>query len=164
LDVELSGQMFGTFKQPASEGIGVLAAIFILLIAFGSLLAMGLPIVTAVCGIAIGVAIVEILANFMSVPNFASEMAAMIGLGVGITGLSIDRYRLHRRGQRGTTQIRESMWHRWSRVVQAHPWPPFIAALAVLLLLAAPVFSLRMGSTDAGNDPMGETTRQAYDL
>src|SRR5581483_7966584 len=83
---------------------------------------------------------------------------------LGFIGLNIDKWSIHRRSHHGTAAMRESMWHRWSRVVQAHPWPPFVAALGVLILLAIPVFSLRMGSTDAGNDPKGTTTRQAYDL
>ena len=68
----------------SSEGAGTLAAVVILLIAFGSLLAMGLPILTAVMGIGIGLAIIELLANVVDVPNFTSIVAAMIGLGVGI--------------------------------------------------------------------------------
>jgi RND superfamily putative drug exporter len=66
------------------EGLGILAAMIILLISFGSLLAMGLPILTAVTGIGIGLAIVELLANVVEVPNFAPLVAAMIGIGVGI--------------------------------------------------------------------------------
>ncbi len=51
--------MFTDQTQPASEAIGILAAVLILLLAFGSLLAMGLPIMTALFGIGIGLAIVE---------------------------------------------------------------------------------------------------------
>ena len=54
--------MFTDQTQPASEAIGVLAAVIILLIAFGSLLAMGLPIMTALFGIGIGLAFVNLLA------------------------------------------------------------------------------------------------------
>ncbi len=60
LTVELGGDIFSDgVKPPATEAFGLLAAVFILLIAFGSLLAMGLPIVTALFGIAIGIAVVE---------------------------------------------------------------------------------------------------------
>jgi RND superfamily putative drug exporter len=84
LQVELGGFMFTDVTQPASELIGVLAAIFILLIAFGSLLAMGLPIMTALFGIGIGLAIVQLLARVMDIPSFAPQVTAMIGIGVGI--------------------------------------------------------------------------------
>src|SRR4051812_35395202 len=54
LQIELAGSMFIDQTQPASEGIGIAAAVLILLLAFGSLLAMGLPIMTALFGIGIG--------------------------------------------------------------------------------------------------------------
>ena len=82
---ELSGFMFATQAPPgASELIGIVAAIIILLISFGSVLAMGLPIITALFGIGIGLAGVQLLSNVMSMPEFASQLAAMIGIGVGI--------------------------------------------------------------------------------
>jgi RND superfamily putative drug exporter len=84
LQVELAGSMFTDATQPASELVGVLAAVFILLIAFGSLLAMGLPIMTALFGIGIGLAIVQLLARVMDIPSFAPQVTAMIGIGVGI--------------------------------------------------------------------------------
>jgi RND superfamily putative drug exporter len=68
----------------ASEMIGILAAIIILIVAFGSLLAMGLPIVTALFGILIGLSIVVLLGHVVKVPSFAAQVAAMIGIGVGI--------------------------------------------------------------------------------
>src|SRR6185295_13665938 len=52
--------------------------------AFGSVIAMGLPIVTALFGIGIGVSIVGLLSHWMIVPTFGTELAAMIGIGVGI--------------------------------------------------------------------------------
>ena len=55
--------MFTEQTKPASELIGILAAVIILLIAFGSLLAMGLPIMTALFGIGIGLAVVNLLAH-----------------------------------------------------------------------------------------------------
>ncbi len=84
LQVELGGSMFTDQKQPASEAIGILAAVLILLVAFGSVLAMGLPIMTALFGIGTGLAIVTLLARFTDVPSFAPQVTAMIGIGVGI--------------------------------------------------------------------------------
>ena len=60
--------------------------------------------------------------------------------------------------------LRETRAYRWSRVVQARPWPIAIGAGAVLVLLSLPVLSMRLGFSDAGNDPADTTTRQAYDL
>src|SRR5207245_219930 len=84
LRVELGGSMFTEQTQPASEAIGILAAVVILLIAFGSLPAMGMPIMTALFGIGIGLAFVNLLARVLDVPSFAPQVAALIGIGVGI--------------------------------------------------------------------------------
>ena len=70
LTVELGGDIFSDgVKPPATEAFGLLAAVIILLVAFGSVLAMGLPIVTALFGIGIGIAVVELLANVMPRPR-----------------------------------------------------------------------------------------------
>ncbi len=87
LNVELGGQAVAgaEFVQGGgTEGLGILVAMLILLFAFGSVLAMGLPILIAVMGIGIGLAIVELLAHIVNVPNFTPIVAAMIGIGVGI--------------------------------------------------------------------------------
>jgi RND superfamily putative drug exporter len=84
---ELGGQAIAgaEFVQGGgTEGLGILVAMLILLVAFGSVLAMGLPILIAVMGIGIGLAIVELLAHVLNVPNFTPIVAAMIGIGVGI--------------------------------------------------------------------------------
>jgi RND superfamily putative drug exporter len=246
--VELGGQLLGEPPTFSSESVGLLAAIVILLIAFGSLLAMGLPILVALFGIGCGIALVELTANLLTMPSFATQAAAMIGIGVGIdyallivtryrqglrdgleperavalaldtagrsvlfagatvvisllgmlliglnaihglavgtalavlltmaasvtllpamlgfVGRNIDKLGLpHRKHAEG--EYRESFWHRWSRVIQRHPWPAAVAGLVVLLLLAAPVLSLRLGFSDTGNRPTTDTTRRAYDL
>ena len=67
-----------------SEGIGITAAILIMLLAFGSVVAMGLPIITALFGLGLGIALLELVTHLLVVPTFAPEMAAMIGIGVGI--------------------------------------------------------------------------------
>ena len=71
-------------KPGASEGIGILAAIIIMLIAFGSVVAMGLPIITALFGIVAGIGILDLVSHIETTPTFAPEIMAMIGLGVGI--------------------------------------------------------------------------------
>jgi RND superfamily putative drug exporter len=67
-----------------TDGIGVSAAAVILLIAFGSFLAMGLPIATALLGIAGGLSLIGLLGHIFPAPSFSPIIAAMIGLGVGV--------------------------------------------------------------------------------
>ena len=67
-----------------SNGIGVGAAAIVLLIAFGSLLAMGLPIATALMGIGSGLSLIALLGHVFPAPSFSPIVAALIGLGVGV--------------------------------------------------------------------------------
>ena len=67
-----------------TEGIGVAAAAIVLLIAFGSLLAMGLPVLTAVLGIGAGLSLIALLGHIFPAPSFSPIIASMIGLGVGV--------------------------------------------------------------------------------
>ncbi|MCC7366184.1 MAG: MMPL family transporter [Dehalococcoidia bacterium] len=245
LRVELGGDMFAEFSEPSSELIGIAGAAVILLLAFGSLLAMGLPILAALFGIGSGLGLMQLAMNGIDMPNFTTPVAAMIGIGVGIdyalfivtryrsslhhgqapreavetaidtagravmfagvtvvislmglvfmdmpglaigaslsvlmtmlaaitlvpavlgfAGRSIDRFGLpHRKQAEGVAK--ETFWHRWSRLVQRYPWPAAIGAVALLVVLAVPVFSLRLGFSDAGNRPDTDTSRRAYDL
>ncbi len=81
---EFSGGWFTQGGLPATEIFGLLAAVVILLIAFGSVLAAGLPIVTAVIGIGIGLGSVGLWASVVDTPDFTVQVASMIGIGVGI--------------------------------------------------------------------------------
>ena len=58
----------------------------------------------------------------------------------------------------------QTLAYRWSRVIQHHPWPSAIGAVLLLILLALPVFGLRLGFSDEGNYAEETTTRKAYDL
>ncbi len=69
---------------PPSELVGILAAVVVLLFAFGSVIAMGLPILVGIVGAASGVAVVGIMARWVDMPGFAAPVAAMIAIGVGI--------------------------------------------------------------------------------
>lgn len=248
LRIELGGEIFVGQEGSPSEVIGVLLAIVILLVAFGSLLAAGLPIATALVGIGTGASIVMLLANVLDMPDFTVQAVLMVSIGVGIdyalfivtryreflhqgsdpehavvsaldtagravlfagttvviallgllilnndtfrgvavgttigvlltmlasvtllpallgfVGTNIDRFSLpHRKGK--VDDARTSFWFRWSRLVQRRPWPPLLISLGLLLMLAAPVVSMRLGFGDAGNRPTSDTTRQAYDL
>jgi putative drug exporter of the RND superfamily len=247
--IELGGDMFvAEMEQGTSEAVGLLAAMIILLVAFGSVLAMGLPLLTALFGIGTGAAIVLMARNLLDMPNFTMAAVAMVGIGVGIdyalfivtryreglragfepehavvrsidtagravlfagttvmisvlglllmrgsstrgvaiaisvgvlmtmlasvtllpallgfVGRNIDKLGLPHRKRRDETP-HASVWYRWSRVLQRRPWPAFFAGLAILLVLAAPALSMRLGFADAGNRPTTDTTRQAYDL
>jgi putative drug exporter of the RND superfamily len=66
------------------EGVGLVAALAILLLAFGSLLAAGIPILLALVGIAVGSAVAMLVANLIDIPEWGAMLATMIGIGVGI--------------------------------------------------------------------------------
>ncbi|MDO8403131.1 MAG: MMPL family transporter [Pseudomonas sp.] len=82
--VAAAGWRFQNGGVPASEGFGLLAAAVILLVAFGSVVAMGLPIMAAMAGIVVGLAGVQLWAAVVETPAFTPQVASMIGIGVGI--------------------------------------------------------------------------------
>jgi len=85
VQVELGGRMFQERPELGmSELIGIAAAVIILLVAFGSLLAMGLPILTALFGIGVGFALVALSSHLFVTPDMTTQLASMIGIGVGI--------------------------------------------------------------------------------
>ncbi len=250
LDVQLGGDAIRRTEQSSlgfSSAAGVLAAAVVLFIAFGSLLATLLPIVTAIAGVGGGLMAIAPLTHAMNVVDIAPILGALIGLGVGID-YALFIVTRHRRGlQSGLTPEEAAVkaidtsgravlfagstvciallgilvlgvsfmnglavasaltvvftvlaavtllpallgvfgirvlsrrqrrrlvaggrlpraWSRWARTVQRRPAVLAIAAAAVMLVLAIPVLSLRLGSSDAGNDPASATSRQAYDL
>ncbi len=58
----------------------------------------------------------------------------------------------------------KGFWPRWAAFIERRPVLPAVVALMIVVLVAMPFFSLRLGSSDQGNDPTGTTTREAYDL
>ncbi len=84
LQVEIGGQALAEFEPPQSEIIGLAFAIVVLIISFGSVLAMGLPIAVALAGVSLGLILTGIISNVTVMPDFATVIGAMIGLGVGI--------------------------------------------------------------------------------
>jgi len=87
LDIQLGGTPVQEATQEegdSSFGIGLLAAIVILLLTFGSVVAMGLPILTALFALGVGISLVILGTHVFSTANFAPVLAAMIGLGVGV--------------------------------------------------------------------------------
>ncbi len=244
--LEFAGQ-----EPPSSEAIGLLVAIIILLVAFGSIIAAGMPIVVALVGLTMGQMGVLIVANFLDVATFAPTLAAMIGLGVGIDYalFVMNRYRqavLHGHEPKraamesvetagravlfaGSTVIIALLglfvlginffnglavgaavtvlavmlsalwmlpallslmgtkalawrlpwgkkpgsmvdrpegraWAHYGRVLQKRPIIPALVALAVVVVLAIPLFGLRQGFADDSGKPEGSSARIAYDL
>jgi RND superfamily putative drug exporter len=262
-------------SQGPSEFFGVFAAAIVLLITFGSLVAAGLPLIATLLALGTSLGIITLISHVVDTPDFASQLASLIGLGVGIDYalFVVTRYRaevragldrddavemaidtagrtvmfaaitvviallgllllglnfmqgvalgaatavlatlfaaltiipaliggsgefmdgvLHEYDERGGfrfwgTKHRFSLpgkafrarrlarrerkraeghaWERWSHAVQARPWLAAGIALVVLLALALPATQMRLGSSDAGLDPPGTTTREAYDL
>jgi RND superfamily putative drug exporter len=267
LTVAAGGQVIenaeGFSVGPATE-IGVVAALVILLLTFGSMVAAGMPLITAGFGLITAVALIGLATHITSMSNVSPELALMIGLGVGIdyslfivtrfrenylafgdversvmeamdtsgravllagttviiallgmfaTGVSF-MYGLaiasvlavlltlaasltvlpamlskwgHRLVREPATRRRlfsrrgrapavapsapavapaqsRSLWREWSQTVQARPWPLAILSLGLMVALLLPVFALRLNPSDAGNDPSGTNTRQAFDL
>ncbi len=250
LQIELNGDLFFTFEQPESnvgELIGIVAAVVILLLAFGSLIAMGLPIGLALFGLALGISSMSLITYLVEIPSWAPQLASMVGLGVGIdyalfivtrhreflargmtveesvgratatagqavifaggtvviailglavagvpfmtsagiaisvvvllmvvasitllpaflglAGHRINRFAIHRRASNRSAN--GAGWERWIRHVSRHAWVYTIGVTTLLLALAAPVLSLRLGFPDEGTLPESRTQRRAYDL
>lgn len=84
LEVLPGGTALAVFEPPATEFIGLAFAIVVLILAFGSVLAMGLPIAVALGGVGAGMGMIVILSNVFNIPDFTTFLGVMIGLGVGI--------------------------------------------------------------------------------
>jgi RND superfamily putative drug exporter len=100
LQIELGGDLFMAFEESEAgitELIGIVMAAVILLVAFGSVIAMGLPIGMAIFGLVLGISSMSLVAYLIPIPTFAPQLASMIGLGVGIDYalLLVTRHREH---------------------------------------------------------------------
>ena len=87
LRIEMGGDLFFAFEEPGagpSELIGLVAAMVILLLAFGSVIAMGLPIGLAVFGLALAISSMALITYLVDIPSWAPVLGSMVGLGVGI--------------------------------------------------------------------------------
>jgi putative drug exporter of the RND superfamily len=87
LEVELGGaaiEQTQTVSAGGASALGLAAAVVVLLVAFGSFVAMGLPIVTALLGLGTAFGVIALASQVIDMPDFSTELAAMIGLGVGI--------------------------------------------------------------------------------
>jgi putative drug exporter of the RND superfamily len=229
--------------------VGVLAALVVLLVVFGgALAASAMPLLTAGLALAIATSLIGLFSQVMEVPSVATDVAVLIGLGVGVDyglfvisrhrsgvkagmsyedavvqalntsgrtvlfagatvciallgqlalgvsfldGLSIGAASavaltmaasltflpamlgflgpnaLSRRERaalaEATTSDVSPFWLRWANVVAARKTLLAVGALAAVVVIALPILSLRLGTPDAGTDPAGSTTLQAYD-
>jgi putative drug exporter of the RND superfamily len=85
LQAELSREIVrGSEEVEGSEGIGLAVALVVLLVAFGSVIAAGIPIGSALFGIFVGLGLITVMAGFADVPSISPMIASMIGIGVGI--------------------------------------------------------------------------------
>ena len=86
VEIEVQGQVAEQASQggPGALPIGFLVAGVVLFLVFGSLLAMTLPLVSAALSLGIAVAVIGLASHVISVPSFSSQLALLIGLGVGV--------------------------------------------------------------------------------
>src|SRR5215470_5586510 len=96
-----AGGIIGTALSPSptekSEAVGLLTAMLVLALTFGSLVAMGLPILTALFGLTAALGVIGLLTHVFTVPTVGPTLAIMIGLGVGIdySLFMVNKYREH---------------------------------------------------------------------
>ena len=100
LTLEAGGDLFFAFEEAPTglgEVAGIVVAMIVLLIAFGSFVAMGLPIGMALFGLVIGATSMKLVTYLIDIPAWAPQLAAMVGLGVGIDYalLVVTRHREH---------------------------------------------------------------------
>jgi RND superfamily putative drug exporter len=138
-------------RATATAGGAVVFAGFTVVIALCSLAFAGIPLVSTL-GFTAAIAVV------VAVCAASTLLPAMLGaLGAHIDSLRVP----------GTSAGQEDSephgWRRWARGVAARPWRSALAALAVLVVLALPIFQLELGQNDLSALPKSTTARQNYD-
>ena len=111
IEVQTGGQLGEKVSKPSTESselIGIIAAMVILTFVFGTVVAMLLPILTAILGLASTLSIVTILSHATTVSTVAPTLATMIGLGVGID-YALFIVTRHFRGLADGLDVRESL-------------------------------------------------------
>jgi RND superfamily putative drug exporter len=138
-------------RATATAGGAVLFAGFTVVIALCSLAFAGIPLVSTL-GFTAAIAVVVAVAAAITL------LPAMLGaLGPRINSLRVQLGKTH------PDDVEPHGWTRWARGVAARPWRSAIAALAVLVVLALPIFQLELGQNDISALPKSTTARQAYD-
>ena len=111
IQVETGGQLGQKVSKPSTESselIGIIAAMVILTLTFGTVVSMLMPILTAILGLAFTLSIIQILSHTMTVSTVAPTLATMIGLGVGID-YALFIVTRHFRGLKDGLGMRESI-------------------------------------------------------
>ncbi|UGS35110.1 MMPL family transporter [Capillimicrobium parvum] len=145
LAVSFGGYVGDELSKPAvesSEVVGMAMAIIVLLFTFGTVVAMGMPIITAIIGLGAGISIITLLGHVVEVPTVAPTLATMIGLGVGIDYalFIVTRYREHLHGGMGADEsIARSVASSGGAVVFAGS--TVIVALVSLAVVRIPLVS-----------------------
>ncbi|HEX6455602.1 MAG TPA: MMPL family transporter [Solirubrobacterales bacterium] len=138
-------------RATATAGGAVVFAGFTVVIALCSLAFAGIPLVSTL-GFTAAVAVV------VAVSAATTLLPAMLGaLGPHINSLRVQFGKTH------PDDKEPHGWRRWAERVSNHPWTASVAALAVLVVLAIPIFQLELGQNDISALPKETTSRQAYD-
>jgi putative drug exporter of the RND superfamily len=139
LETAIGGYVGQELSKPdtgASDKIGILAAMVILLLVFGSAVAMGLPIVTAVLGLLCGLSVVTLLSHIADIPTTAPTLATMIGLAVGID-YSLFIVTKHRTQVAEGMEVRESIARAMATAGGAVLFAGGTVAISLLALVVA---------------------------
>ena len=98
-------------SQGPSEFFGIIAAAIVLLITFGSLVAAGLPLIATLLALGTTLGVITLISHLVDTPDFATQLASLIGLGVGIdySLFVVTRYRAEVRS-RSATATTPSRW------------------------------------------------------
>jgi RND superfamily putative drug exporter len=147
LEVELGGSAVEATEAEGlglSTAIGLGAAIVVLLLTFGSLVATGLPILTALLGLGSGLGLIALFTHLVDTPSFSSELAAMVGLGVGIDYalFIVTRFReAYRSPGPSAGKVRESVVEAMDTAGRAVLFAGFTVVIALLgMMLLGVVF------------------------
>jgi RND superfamily putative drug exporter len=140
-----------------TSGRAVLFAGIIVCIALLGMFALGVSFLYGLAiAAALGVAFTMIAALTL--------LPALLGfIGPGVMSRKQKR-ELAETGPRIVGAGTKGFWPKWADFIRRRPVVPALVALLIVILVALPFFSLRLGSSDQGNDPVGTTTREAYDL
>ena len=150
LQAELSRAIVnGAQEVEGTEGIGLAVAVVVLLVAFGSVIAAGIPIGTALFGIMVGLGMIGVLAGFTDVPSISPMLATMIGLGVGIDYalFVVTRHRAYLHEGRTPVQA-AALANATSGTAVLFAGTTVVVALAGLWIAGVPSMGL-MGTTSA---------------
>ncbi|MBK5226660.1 MAG: MMPL family transporter, partial [Thermoleophilia bacterium] len=120
-----------------------------------SLLGMVLINISFIQGLGIGAASVVAVTMLASI--------TLLPAVLGFVRERVDKLRIPGIGRRKQT-AEQGIWYRWGRLLERYSWPAFLIGLVVVVILAIPVLSIRLGSSDASARPTSDTTRRAYDL